>query len=145
MVTVFAPGSTPFERLEAAVSFASPVDFDDVKAAKRGLEATGKRFGGRKGGIDTRAQNQAIGDNIRNKGGQVDGGFGGKETQFGTGKGSKFSDGSARDANGNPFEVQTVDTDAAGNLTRREFDAATDIAGRDGGNVVVCVAKETCN
>ena len=73
------------------------------------------------------------------------GGFGGKETQFGSGKGSRFSDGSATDANGNPFEVQTVDTDAAGNLTKREFDAATDIAGRDGGNVVVCVAKKACN
>ncbi len=143
VVTVFDPGSTPFERLESAVSLVSPVDFDDVKAAKKALQATGKKFGGRKGGIDTRAQNQAIGDNITNNGGTTTGGFGGKETQFGSRKGSRFSDGSATDAQGRAFEVQTVDTNAAGDLTKREFDAASDIAGRD--NVVVCVSKQSCN
>ena len=144
VVTVFAPGSTPFERIEAAVSLASPVDFDDVNTARNALKATGKKFGGRKGGLDTRAQNQAIGQNIEKKGGTTTGGFGDKETQFGSGKGSRFSDGSATDANGNPFQVQTVDTDAAGNLTKREAGAARDIAER-GNQPVVCVAKETCN
>jgi hypothetical protein len=118
----------------------------DIKAAKKGLEALGRKFGGRKGGIDTRAQNQAIGDNITANGGNVTAGFGGKETRYpgGSGnKGSRYSDGSATDANGNGFQVQTVDTNAAGGLTTREASAARDIAERSQ-QPVVCVAKTSC-
>ena len=49
VVAVLSPSSTPFERIEAAVALASPVDFDDARAAKRGLEATGRKFRGRQG------------------------------------------------------------------------------------------------
>lgn len=118
----------------------------DIRAAKKGLESLGRTFGGRKGGIDTRAQNQAIGDNIKANGGSVTGGFGGKETRFAGGSGnsgSRFSDGSATDANGNGFQVQTVDTNAAGGLTSRETAAARDIAERSQ-QPVVCVAKTSC-
>jgi len=107
------------------------------------LQALGKKGGGRKGSLDTRAQNIATGNNIEKKGGTVTGGFGGKETQFGKGKGSRFSDGSATDTQGRPFEFQSVDTNAAGDLTKRELGAATDIASR--GNVVACVSKQSCN
>jgi hypothetical protein len=146
VVTVFAPSSTPMDRIEAAISLVSPVDMSDIKAAKKGLEALGRKFGGRKGGIDTRAQNQAIGDNITANGGNVTAGFGGKETRYpgGSGnKGSRYSDGSATDANGNGFQVQTVDTNAAGGLTTREASAARDIAERSQ-QPVVCVAKTSC-
>lgn len=107
------------------------------------MQALGKKGGGRKGSLDTRAQNIATGNNIEKKGGTVTGGFGGKETQFGKGKGSRFSDGSATDTQGRPFEFQSVDTNAAGDLTKRELGAATDIASR--GNVVACVSKQSCN
>jgi hypothetical protein len=142
-VTVFAPSSTPLERIVAVAELVSPVSPSDIKDAKKGLEAAGKALGGRKGGIDTRAQNQAIGNKIRDEGGKVTGGFGGKETQFGSGKGSNFSDGSALDKNGDPFQVQTVDTNAAGNMTGREVDAARNIAERSQ-QPVACVAKEKC-
>lgn len=121
----------------------SPVSPSDLKDAKKLLEAAGKSFGGRKGGIDVRAQNMAIGDRIKANGGQTSGGFGEKETQFGAGKGSRYSDGSAVDAAGEPFQVQTVDTDVTGNIRPREIDAARDIA-EFGKQPVVCIAKEKC-
>lgn len=85
----------------------------------------------------------AHGDRITANGGQTTGGFGEKETQFGTGKGSRYSDGSALDADGKPFQMQTVDTNAAGDITPREIDAARDIA-EIGRQPVVCIAKEKC-
>ena len=145
VVTVFAPSSTPLERLISAAELVSPVSVSDIKDAKKVLSATKKKFGGRKGGLDTRAQNKAIGKNIEANGGSNTGGFAdGKETQFGTGKGSRYSDGSATDANGNAFQVQTVDTKADGSLTGRESSAARDIAER-GNQPVVCVSKTACN
>ena len=143
VVTVFAPSSTPMQRIESAISLVSPVDISDVKAIKKGLEKAGDVLGGRKGGLDTRAQNKAIGDAIESRGGKVDGGFGGKETQFGSGKGSRYSDGSATDQAGNRFEVQTVDTRANGTMTNREVGAARDIAQKSNGPVV-CVPKKSC-
>ena len=147
IVTVISPSSTSLERIEAAISLVSPVDVSDVRAAKKGLENAGVKGGGRKGSLDTRAQNIATGDKIKAHEGDTTGGFGGKETRFtgegGDNKGSRFSDGSAVDQNGNSFEFQSVDTDAAGNMTKREFDAAADIAERSG-NPVVCVGKSSC-
>lgn len=147
IAAVVSPSSTPLERIEAAVALASPVDFDDARAAKRTVEAIGRR-GGRKGGFDTRAQNLATGNTIEANGGKVTGGFNrGPETRFppegGGNKGSRFSDGSAQDAQGRPFQVQTVDTDAAGNISQRELDAARDIADRSG-EPVICIAKTSC-
>jgi hypothetical protein len=143
VVTVFAPASTPMQRIESAISLVSPVDISDVKAIKNGLEKAGAALGGRKGGLDTRAQNQAIGDAIESRGGKVEGGFGGKETQFGSGRGSRYSDGSATDQAGNRFEVQTVDTRANGSMTSREVGAARDIAQKSNAPVV-CVPKKSC-
>jgi RHS repeat-associated protein len=143
LITVFSPASTPWDRVEAAISLVSPIDVSDVKAAKSMLEAAGISGGGRKGGLDTRALNTAIGDKITSRGGSVEGGFGGKESQFGTGRGSRFSDGSATDKSGNRFEVQTVDTKAGGSLTEREVSAARDIAQKSNGPVV-CVSKDSC-
>jgi len=80
-------------------------------------------------------------------GGNVTAGLGGKEAHFpssGAGnKGGRYSDGSATDANGNAFQVQTVDTNASGSLTAREANAAADIASRSK-QPVVCVAKTSC-
>lgn len=59
-------------------------------------------------------------------------------------RGSRYSDGSAVDGNGNGFQVQTVDTRADVSLTSREANAARDIAERSG-QPVACVAKERCN
>ena len=148
-VTVFAPSSTPLERVVAVAELVSPVAPSDVKAAKGAIEAAGQALGGRKGGAATRAQNQAIGDRIQSRGGQVTGGLNrGSETRFsnpsGGNRGSRYSDGSAVDGNGNGFQVQTVDTRADGSLTSREANAARDIAERSG-QPVVCVAKERCN
>lgn len=143
LVTVFAPSSTPIERIVAVAELVLPVSPSDIKDAKKLLEATGKAYGGRKGGMDVRAQNMAHGDRITANGGQTTGGFGEKETQFGTGKGSRYSDGSALDADGKPFQMQTVDTNAAGDITPREIDAARDIA-EIGRQPVVCIAKEKC-
>ncbi|MGV2873214.1 RHS repeat-associated core domain-containing protein [Colwellia sp. E150_009] len=147
VVTVFAPSSTPMDRIESAISLVSPVDLSDIKAAKNGLAALGRKFGGRKGNIDTRAQNQAIGDNITAKGGNTTAGFGGKESHFpssGPGnKGGRFSDGSAVDANNNGFQVQTVDTKANGTMTNRESTAAKVIAERSN-QPVVCISKTSC-
>jgi hypothetical protein len=135
------------DRIEAAISLVSPVDLSDIKAAKKGLAALGRKFGGRKGGIDTRAQNQAIGDNITAKRGNTTTGFGGKESHFpssGPGnKGGRFSDGSAVDANNNGFQVQTVDTKANGIMTNRESTAAKVIAERSQ-QPVVCILKTSC-
>lgn len=145
IVTVISPSSTSLERIEAVISLVSPVDISDVKNAKKALEASGKKFGGRKGGVDTRAQNQAIRDKINDSGGNATGGFGEKESRFsdnGTNS-TRYSDGTATDANGNSFEVQTTDTDAAGNMTQRELDAAADIAEHTNG-LVVCVPKVNC-
>lgn len=124
----------------------SPVSPSDIKDAKRGIQAAKNALGGRKGGLNTRAQNQAIGDRVEANGGQVTGGLGrGPESHFpnpdGGTKGGRFSDGSAVDANGNSVQVQTVDTNASGGLTARESAAAQDIASRSG-DPVVCVAKE---
>jgi RHS repeat-associated protein len=148
-VTVFAPSSTPLERVVAVAELVSPVAPSDVKAAKGAIEAAGQALGGRKGGAATRAQNQAIGDRIQSRGGQVTGGLNrGSETRFsnpsGGNRGSRYSDGSAVDGNGNGFQVQTVDTRADGSLTSREANAARDIAERSG-QPVACVAKERCN
>ena len=148
-VTVFAPSSTPLERVVAVAELVSPVAPSDVKAAKGAIEAAGQALGGRKGGAATRAQNQAIGDRIQSSGGQVTGGLNrGSETRFsnssGGNRGSRYSDGSAVDGNGNGFQVQTVDTRADGSLTSREANAARDIAERSG-QPVACVAKERCN
>ncbi len=127
----------------------SPVAPSDVKAASNAVEAAGKALGGRKGNAATRGQNQAIGDRIQSQGGQVTGGLNrGSETRFpnpnGGSRGSRYSDGSAVDRDGNGFQVQTVDTRADGSLTAREANAARDIAERSG-QPVVCVAKERCN
>ena len=147
LVTVFAPSSTPLERLESAVSLVSPVDLDDVKAAGGVIKAAGGILGGRKGGLNTRAQNQAIGERVQASGGEVRAGLGGKEQHFPGGgpgnRGGRFSDGTIADANGNQVQVQTVDTRADGSLTARESAAARDIAERSG-DPVVCVAKESC-
>ena len=145
VMTVISPSSTPLDRIEAAISLVSPVDVSDIKAAKNAVSALGKA-GGRKGGINTRAQNQAIGNRVEANGGTVTGGLGDKETHFPSGSGSRggrFSDGSARDANGNSLEIQTVDTNANGTMTNREFNAAADIAERSNGPVV-CIAKKNC-
>jgi hypothetical protein len=135
------------DRIEAAISLVSPVDLSDIKSAKKGLAALGRKFGGRKGNIDTRAQNQAIGDNITANGGSVTAGLGGKETHFpssGPGnKGGRFSDGSAVDGNGNGFQVQTVDVKANGTMTNRESGAAKVIAERSQ-QPVVCISKTSC-
>ena len=141
------PSSTPLERLESAVSLVSPVDIDDVKAAGGVIKAAGGILGGRKGGLNTRAQNQAIGERVQANGGEVRAGLGGKEQHFPGGgpgnRGGRFSDGTIADANGNQVQVQTVDTRADGSLTARESAAARDIAERSG-DPVVCVAKESC-
>jgi len=98
--------------------------------------------------LNTRAQNQAIGDRVEANGGQITGGLGRRpESHFpnpdGGAKGGRFSDGSAVDANGNSVQVQTADTNANGSLKARESGAAQDIANRSG-DPVVCVAKENC-
>ena len=150
VVTVFAPSSTPLERLISAAELVSPVSVSDIKDAKKVIGAAKKKFGGRKGGLDTRAQNQAIGDRIDANGGQATTGFNnrGGEQSFpnpdGSRSGGRFSDGSAVDADGNPFQVQTVDTKANGSLTGRESSAARDIDER-GNKPVVCVSKASCN
>lgn len=149
VITVFSPLSTRLERMVAVAELVSPVAPSDVKAAKRAIEAAGQALGGRKGGAVTRAQNQVIGDRIQSRGGQVTGGLNrGSATRFsnpsGGNRGSRYSDGSAVDRNGNGFQVQTVDTRANGSLTSREAKAARDIAERSG-QPVVCVAKERCN
>ncbi len=148
-VTVIAPSSTLLERGIAIAELVSPVAPSDVKAIRNGIEAAGGALGGRKGNAATRAQNEAIGNRIENQGGTVTGGFNqGRETRFagpnGGNRGSRFSDGSAADRDGNEFQVQTVDTRADGSLTTREANAARDIAERSG-QPVICVAKERCN
>ena len=148
-VTVFAPSSTPLERVVSVAELVSPVAPSDVKTAKDAIEAAGRALGGRKGGATTRAQNQAVGDRIESQGGRVTGGMNrGAETRFpnpnGGSRGARYSDGSAVDRNGDGFQVQTVDTRADGSLTPKETDAARDIAERSG-QPVVCVAKERCN
>jgi hypothetical protein len=142
VITVFAPSSTPWSRIEAAISLISPIDVGDIKAAKNLLQQANKAYRGRKGGIDTRAQNNAIGEAIGQRGGEVTGGFGGKEQYFkAKGNGTnRYSDGSAKDADGKPFQVQTVDTDASGTMTGREADAAMDIARRSQ-QPVICIPK----
>ena len=132
----------------AAVELVSPVALSDVRAAKNAIEATGQALGGRKGSAATRGQNQAIGDRIESEHGRVTGGLNrGSETRFAGSndgsRGSRFSDGSAMDRDGNGFQIQTVDTRADGSLTTREVNAARDIAERSG-QPVVCVAKERC-
>jgi hypothetical protein len=141
--TVFAPMSTPWERIEAAISLVSPVNMDDMRAIKRQILALGEVVGGRKGGVDTRAMNRAIAKGISDRGGKITGGFGDQESQFGIGRGGRYSDGSAQDASGNNFEVQTVDTSSGGRLTPKEAAAARDIAERSG-VPVLCVPKVTC-
>lgn len=94
-------------------------------------------------------KNQAIGDRIQSQGGRVTGGLNrGSETRFpspdGGSRGSRYSDGSAVDRDGNGFQVQTVDTRSNGSLTTRETNAARDIAERSG-QPVVCITKERCN
>lgn len=148
-ITVFSPSSTPLEKVVAAVELVSPIAPSDVKAAKGVIEAAGQALGGRRGSAATRAQNQAIGDRIQSRGGQVTGGLNrGPETRFtnanGGNSGSRYSDGSAVDRDGNGFQVQTVDTRSNGSLTSREANAARDIAERSG-QPVVCVSKERCN
>lgn len=124
----------------------SPVDMKDIRSAKNALKSLGRTFRGRKGGIDTRAQNSAIADKITDGGGKPTAGFGGKESYFGSdGNGkNRYSDGSAQDAEGIPFEVQTVDIHADGSITQREIDAASDIATRSE-RPVVCVPKQSCD
>jgi uncharacterized protein RhaS with RHS repeats len=145
VVTVFAPSSTPMDRIESAISLVSPVDLDDIKSIKKALDATGKKFGGRKGNSATRAQNMAIKDKIIAGGGDAKGGFGKKETRFGNGqKGTRYSDGTAIDTGGNTFQVQTVDVRSNGSMTTRESTAAKAIANKSG-TPVVCVPKASCN
>ena len=148
VVTVFAPSSTPLDRIIAAAELVSPVSVSDIKDAKKGIEAADKALGGRKGGAATGAQNKVIGNRIEGNGGKVTGGLErGPETHFanpsGGAKGGRFSDGSARDANGNGVQVQTVDTKANGSVTNRETAAARDIAERSG-DPVACVSKSNC-
>ena len=149
VVTVFTPSSTPAERAVAVAELVSPVAPSDVRAARRVIESTGRALGGRRGSAATRGQNQAVGDRIESQGGRVTGGLNrGSETRFpnsnGGNHGSRYSDGSAVDRDGNGFQIQTVDTRSDGSLTTRETDAARDIAERSG-QPVVCVAKERCN
>jgi hypothetical protein len=87
----------------------------------------------------------AIAKVIEKKGGEIKKGFnGGSEQRYTNGKkgkgNSRYSDGTATDANGDKFEVQTVDTKADGSLTTRETEAAADIAELSG-NPVVCLLK----
>lgn len=118
----------------------------DIKAVKGVLEKAGKVMRGRKGVLDTRAQNSATGDAIARRGGTPTAGFGSKETRFGDGKkGTRYSNGSAIDAQGRQFEVQTVDVRAYGALTQRESDAAIDIAQRADGAPVVAIPKTKVN
>ncbi len=149
LITVFAPSSTPFERIESAISLVSPVDLNDVKKFKAMLETVKKKYGGRKGNALTRALNMAIQKTIKDKGGNTSDGFNrGREkrhTNGGKGKGSsRYSDGTAVDENGNAFEVQTVDTKADGTMTTRETEAAADIADMSK-SPVVCYMKSCDN
>ena len=148
-LTVFAPGSTPLDRIIAIAELVSPISVSDVQDAKKLIQRAGDALGGRKGGADTRALNQVVGDRIEASGGTVTDGLnrpGSPESRFpdsnGTGtKGSRYSDGSALDRDGNPFQVQTVDTTASGSLTPRERAAAVDISGR-AQQAVVCIPKD---
>ena len=150
LVTVFAPSSTPIERLISAAELVSPVSPSDISDARKIISATRKRLGGRKGGLDTRAQNQAVANTIEQNGGQSLTGFNdrGPETYFanpkGGSKGGRYSDGTAVDADGNPLQVQTVDTYSDGSLTTRETSSALDIAERSG-EPVVCISKTICS
>ncbi|MEO0399444.1 MAG: RHS repeat-associated core domain-containing protein [Pseudomonadota bacterium] len=149
VVTVFDPSSTLLDRGLALAELVSPVAPSDISDGAKLLRAAGEKVGGRKGGLNTRAQNRATARRIRENGGDTESGFGlSPESYFknpkGGRKGGRFSDGTASDQNGNSFEVQTVDTNAAGGLTRRERDAALDIAERSG-NPVVCISKISCN
>ena len=146
-VTIFAPASTPLDRIIALAELVSPISVSDVKDAKRLIEKAGDILGGRKGGADTRALNQVVGDTIEAKGGTVTAGLNrpGSESRFpdpnsSGAKASRYSDGSATDANGEPFQVQTTDITASGALTPREADAAREIAER-AQQPVVCLPK----
>jgi RHS repeat-associated protein len=145
LVSVFAPSSTPMDRIEAAISLVSPVDLGDIKAAKDSLLKVKKWWRGRKGGVDTRAQNMATSDTIRQRGGDVDAGFGNREARFTTDDGKvRYSDGSARDQAGQQFEFQSVDTAADGLPSASETAAAVDVA-RTAKAPVVCVSKKKCS
>jgi RHS repeat-associated protein len=146
VVTVFHPASTPLERLTAVAELVSPVAPSDIRSAEAVVRAATTVTGGRRGGVATRSQNRAIGDRIQSQGGQVTGGLDrGPETRFagptGQRRGTRYSDGSATDRDGNGFQVQTVDTRSGGRLTTRESDAARDIAERSG-QPVACVPKK---
>jgi hypothetical protein len=92
VVTVFAPSSTPMDRIESVVSLVSPVDSSDLKAAKGFTQSLGKANGGRKGNHDTRGQSEAIGDAVTSRSGgeyQRTGGSLLKETRINTPRGEK--------------------------------------------------------
>jgi RHS repeat-associated protein len=142
-LTIFSPTASGLDKALAVAELVSPVSPSDIKDAKRLLEATGKAFGGRKGGVTTRAQNMEIGKTIRDRGGEPTGGFGEKESRFQEGRVIRYSDGSALDRNGNGFQVQTVDTTKGGQLTKRERDAAIDLTDLTK-QPVICISKFIC-
>jgi RHS repeat-associated protein len=144
VVTVFAPESTSLERIVALAELVSPVSPSDVKDAQRVLEGVSSIFKGRKGGLQTRAQNEAIGAMLKAKGfTRTGGGHFEPETHFpsvGPGNaGGRFSDNSFVDAHGS-FQVQTISTNRSGQITSSERAAAVDIAERSN-TPVVCIPK----
>jgi uncharacterized protein RhaS with RHS repeats len=147
-ITVFSPSSTPLERVVAVAELASPISPSDVRDARRVIEAAGDIVGGRKGNVQTRALNEAIGDRVRGAGGvRTAGGHRQPEAHFpgsnSGNQGGRFSDNSFRDANGD-FQVQTVTTDRSGRMTAGETAAARDIAERSQ-QPVVCIPKSAGN
>jgi uncharacterized protein RhaS with RHS repeats len=142
-LTIISPEASLADKALAAVELLSPASPSDFKDAKRLLEATGKAFGGRKGGLNTRALNMAIANRIQDNGGKAERGFGESERRFSKDGVTRFSDGSARDRSGDEFQVQTVDTTKSGQLTKRERDAALDISDMSG-QPVICVSKFIC-
>jgi hypothetical protein len=90
--------------------------------------------------------NQSVANGIERRGGSATTGAtpGQSESRFSQGGAVRYSDVSARDAQGRPFEVQTVDANADRSPTTREREAASDIS-RLGDRPVVCVPKKCRN
>ena len=101
--------------------------------------------GGRKDGLDTRAQNLTHANAIEANGGRAQFGAapGASESRFVQAGRVRYLDVSASDRQGRPFELQTVNTNVWAELTQRERCAAIDIA-EIGDRPVVCVSKASC-
>jgi RHS repeat-associated protein len=147
-VTVVAPETTSLDRLIEIAELVAPVSLSDVKDAERVLEAAGEVYRGRKGGLQTRALNEAIGSNIVSKSksqyARIGGGRYEAERYILAPESSsnigRYADNTFQGIDGDIFHVQTVDTLASGSLTKNEFDAAWDIS-KSTGQPVVCLAK----